>query len=69
MEYVKRFNTCSDNSQTAIRSMFTREGIKEPEATKFWNLNPQTVEQARALIPALENYPDDVIAKVIDELQ
>ena len=67
MDYIKRFNTCSEENTQSIRTMLSRVGIKEPEATKLWNLTPQSVEEAYSLIPTLREYPEDIIDKVISE--
>ena len=63
-----RFNNCNDENTNTIRTILTREEIKEPEATMLWNLAPCSVEEAQSLIPSLKEYPDEVIEKVIKEI-
>ena len=61
-------NSCNDENTNTIRTILTREDIKEPEATQLWNLAPCSVEEAQSLIPNLKNYPDEVIEKIINEI-
>ena len=69
LEYIKRFNNHVTNEQTeSIRTSLSREGVKEPEATHFWNLCPTSVEEACTLIPKLKAYPEDAIMRLIKEV-
>ena len=69
LNYTKQFsNAFSEEHTQNIRTVLSREGVKEPEATLLWNLAPNSLEEAHSLVPKLKNYPDDVIVKVMKEI-
>eukprot|EP00344_Euplotes_crassus_P002967 CAMPEP_0197007374 /NCGR_PEP_ID=MMETSP1380-20130617/40298_1 /TAXON_ID=5936 /ORGANISM="Euplotes crassus, Strain CT5" /LENGTH=106 /DNA_ID=CAMNT_0042427421 /DNA_START=54 /DNA_END=374 /DNA_ORIENTATION=- len=69
LNYTKQFNNSYSEEHTqAIRTLLSREGIREPEATLLWNLSPSTVEEAQSLIPGLKDYHDETIIKVLKEI-
>mmetsp|Transcript_7561 Transcript_7561/g.8601 ORF Transcript_7561/g.8601 Transcript_7561/m.8601 type:complete len:118 (+) Transcript_7561:2-355(+) len=69
LNYTKQFNNAISEEHTqSIRTVLSKEGIKEPEATLLWNLSPASIEEALSLIPNLNNYPEEVILKIMKEI-
>jgi len=59
-DYVKRFNQFSKKEEVMqIRSVFENSKLTDFECSALWNLCPENVEEAKALIPSLKRLEND----------
>ena len=42
--------------------------MQDDEFIQLWNLKPRSVREAKTLVPSLDVYPEDVVARVIEEM-
>ncbi|VDM63592.1 unnamed protein product [Angiostrongylus costaricensis] len=70
LEYARRFSQFKTReSIKAARAIFSQKPLHKFEVAQIINLCPETAEEAKALIPSLENkLEDDDLAEILKDL-
>eukprot|EP01094_Clydonella_sp_ATCC50884_P021995 TRINITY_DN4962_c0_g1_i1.p1 TRINITY_DN4962_c0_g1~~TRINITY_DN4962_c0_g1_i1.p1 ORF type:complete len:134 (-),score=56.28 TRINITY_DN4962_c0_g1_i1:216-617(-) len=71
LKYVSRFNLYKGRSAVKeVRQLLLEKGLEQYELAAMANLCPEKVEEAKALIPSLQQrFDDDEIQGIINQLQ
>ncbi|KAE9412567.1 hypothetical protein Angca_005481, partial [Angiostrongylus cantonensis] len=71
LEYARRFSEFKNReSIKAARALFSQKPLHKFEVAQIINLCPETAEEAKALIPSIENkLEDDDLDQILKDLQ
>ena len=68
--YLDEFCRIKDKSVVEdLRTGLSGLGFSEAEMALFGSLFPQSIEEAKSLVPSLESKGDDTIGQAIDKIQ
>eukprot|EP00164_Ancoracysta_twista_P008482 GFYU01012281.1.p2 GENE.GFYU01012281.1~~GFYU01012281.1.p2 ORF type:complete len:137 (-),score=33.30 GFYU01012281.1:60-470(-) len=69
-EYVQKFNRFKSKANVdRVRGLLENKGLEEFEMAQLANLNPETPEEAKILIPSLEKrFEDEDITTLLQDL-
>eukprot|EP00043_Microstomoeca_roanoka_P027790 m.16021 g.16021 ORF g.16021 m.16021 type:complete len:131 (+) comp7971_c0_seq1:61-453(+) len=69
LEYVQRFGSSrSYEVNSALRNIVENKSLHKYEQVQLINLAPESVEEAKALIPSLTRIDDDILEDVVQQI-
>eukprot|EP01027_Heterolobosea_sp_BB2_P006084 GEZU01009228.1.p1 GENE.GEZU01009228.1~~GEZU01009228.1.p1 ORF type:complete len:120 (+),score=16.73 GEZU01009228.1:164-523(+) len=68
--YVQRFGKYKSHEIVdSIRDLLERNNLQEFEIAALCNLSPETTEEAKALLPSLNRFPDADLQGILEDLE